>query len=71
MIGEVSIGGVYLPALLLLAFLALALTGLLTRFFQLVGFYRLVAYRPLVDVALFLLLLGLLAILTAPLGLHP
>jgi hypothetical protein len=71
MIGEVSIGGVYLPALLVLALLALALTGVLSRLFQLIGFYRLVAYRPLVDVALFLLLLGLLALLTAPLGLHP
>ncbi|WP_404710926.1 DUF1656 domain-containing protein [Sphingomonas sp. MMS24-J13] len=71
MIGEVSIGGVYLPALLLLALAALVLTGLLTRFFSLVGVYRLVAYRPLVDLCLFMLLLGLLALLTMPLGIHP
>ncbi len=71
MIGEVSIGGVYLPALLLLALAALVLTGLLTQLFSLTGVYRLVAYRPLVDLCVFLLLLGLLAFLTTPLGLHP
>ncbi len=69
MIGEVSIGGVYLPALLVLAMAALAITGLLSRLFQLVGVYRLVAYRPLVDLAFFVLLLGLLVLLSTPLGL--
>ncbi len=70
MIGGVSIGGVYLPALLLLALIALVLTGLLTQLFSLVGVYRVVANRPLVDLCAFTLLLGLLAFLTAPLGLH-
>lgn len=71
MIGEVSIGGVYLPALLLLALAALVLTGLLSRLLALISAYRLVAYRPLVDLALFMLILGLLAALTTPLGLKP
>lgn len=71
MIGEVSIGGVYLPALLLLALAALFLTGLLARFLAVISAYRLVAYRPLVDLALFMLILGLLAVLTTSLGLHP
>jgi hypothetical protein len=71
MIGEVSIGGVYVPALLILAFAALVLTGLLARLLLLISAYRLVAYRPLVDLALFILILGLLAFLTTPLGLHP
>jgi hypothetical protein len=69
MIGEISIGGVYFPALLLLVLIALATTGLLTRLLQLVGAYRVVAYRPLVDLALFLLVLGLLSFLT--IGFHP
>jgi hypothetical protein len=68
MIGEISIGGVYVPALLLLAFLALLLTGLLSRLLSVAGAYRLIAYRPLVDVALFILLLGLLVLLSAPFG---
>jgi hypothetical protein len=70
-IGEVSIGGVYLPALLLLALAALFLTGLLARLLAVISAYRWVAYRPLVDLALFMLILGLLAALTSPLGLHP
>ncbi|WP_019833967.1 DUF1656 domain-containing protein [Sphingomonas sp. PR090111-T3T-6A] len=71
MIGEVSIGGVFLPSLLVLAIAALAIVVLLSRLLALVGAYRLVAYRPLVDVALFLLILGLLASLTTSFGLHP
>ncbi|WP_454886285.1 DUF1656 domain-containing protein [Sphingomonas oryzagri] len=68
MIGEISIGGVFFPPLLLLGLLALALTGVLSRLFQIIGVYRFVAYRPLVDIALFILLLGLAVLLTAHLG---
>ncbi len=68
MIGEVSIGGVYAPALLLLALVALALMGVLVRLLQFAGFYRLIAYRPLVDLSLFTLLLGLIVFLTLPPG---
>lgn len=71
MIGEISIGGVYLPALLVLALVALCLTGLLARLLAVISAYRLVAYRPLVDLALFMLILGLLVALTTPLGLQP
>jgi hypothetical protein len=69
MIGEVAIGGVFFPPLLLLGFVALVLTAILTRLLQLTGFYRYVAYRPLVDLSLFVLLLGLAVLLSAPLGL--
>ncbi len=71
MIGEVSIGGVYLPVLLLLGLIALGLTGLLSRLLAVIGFYRLVAYRPLVDLAIFMLILGSLAYFTTPPGYHP
>jgi hypothetical protein len=67
-IGEISLFGVYVPALLLLALGALAVTGLLSRLLQLSGFYRLIAYRPLVDLCIFALLLGLIVLLTAPPG---
>ena len=70
MIGEVAIGGVLFPALLLLGALALVATAFLSRLFQIVGFYRLVGFRPLVDCCLFLLVLGLLDWLTIPFGLR-
>jgi hypothetical protein len=70
MIGEIAIGGVFFPPLLLLGLGALALTGVLSRLFQIIGIYRFVAYRPLVDLALFVLLLGLAVLLTAHLGPH-
>ncbi len=60
----------FVPALLLLALAALVLTALLSQLFSLTGAYRLVAYRPLVDLSIFLLLLGLLAALSTSFGLH-
>ncbi len=71
MLGEVSIGGVYVPALLLLSAFALGLTGCVARVLVLLGVYRFLAYRPLVDGALFILLLGLLTLLTIPLTSYP
>jgi hypothetical protein len=71
MTGEIAIGGVLVPALLLLAVLALPLTILLIRLLTLAGFYRLVAWRPLVDVTLYLLVLGLVVVVTAPYGTAP
>jgi hypothetical protein len=64
MTGEISIGGVYLPTILLLGVVAAVLTGVTTRLLSYFGAYRLVAYRPLVDLALFILILGLLSLLT-------
>jgi hypothetical protein len=63
MIGEVSIGGVYFPPLLLIGTIALILTGAASWMLNLAGLYRLVAYRPLADIALFVLLLGALVLL--------
>jgi putative exporter of polyketide antibiotics len=68
MMGDVELGGVYFPALLLLGAIALILTGLLTRLINLVGGYRVVAYRPLADLALFVLILGLLTFITTKPG---
>ncbi|MEI9983110.1 MAG: FUSC family protein [Aliidongia sp.] len=62
MIGEVSIGGVYFPVLLLLGLAALAMTGLVTRIMAALGVYRFVVYRPAVDGSLFVILLGMLAL---------
>ena len=69
MTGEISLGGVYFPTLLLLAMAATVLTIIVTRLLTYLGFYRFVAYRPLVDLAIFLLLLGLVSLLTSQFGL--
>ena len=70
MIGEISIGGVYIPSLLLLVVAALVLTALLSRLLAMFGFYRFVAYRPLVDIAFFLLLLAAVVWMTNRWGLR-
>lgn len=64
--GEVSLAGVYMPGLLVLAIIALVVTGILTRLFSITGVYRLIAYRPLVDVALYVIVLGGLVLLFVP-----
>ena len=71
MIGELSVGGVFVPAILVLAVIALALTGLLGRLLALAGAYRGLAFRPLVDICLFSLLLGLLVRLSTGWGSTP
>lgn len=63
MTGETSIGGVFVPTLLLLAVAALALTIVVVRLIALGGLYRFVAYRAAVDVSLYVLILGLLSFL--------
>lgn len=59
MSGEIAIQGIFIPALLALAALALAASFLTTRVLAHFGLYRFVANRALVDVALFVMLLGL------------
>lgn len=68
MMHDIVIGGVYMPGLLLLGIVVLILTGLLTRLINLAGGYRFVVYRPLVDVALFVIILGLLVLAAARRG---
>jgi len=62
---DLILGGVYMPALLGLGVVALIVTGLLSRLINLTGGYRLVVYRPLVDVALFILVLGLFVLIAS------
>ncbi|AIT78923.1 DUF1656 domain-containing protein [Novosphingobium pentaromativorans] len=59
--GELSIYGVFVPTLLVLVIVAAVVTAILVRIANDFGFYRFVAYRALVDVCLFILVLGLLA----------
>lgn len=61
MTGEVNLGGVFVPTLLLLVLAALLLTYGLIRVISLLGLYRFFAYRAIVDLSIFVLLLGALA----------
>jgi len=62
MTGEIALGGVYVPTLLLLALVALILAWAVTRLIGALGLYRFLAYRAAVDLSLFVLILGGLAI---------
>jgi Protein of unknown function (DUF1656) len=66
--GEVSIGGVYLPALVFLGLIALVVFGFLSTLLSITGAYRMVAYRPLADLALLVLVLGALVLISADWG---
>ena len=70
MTGEIALGGVYVPTLLLLALVALILAWAVTRLIGALGLYRFLAYRAAVDLSLFLLILGGLAILVPTLGIR-
>lgn len=69
--GEISIGGVFMPTILALAVIASILTMLLLRFVNFAGLYRFVAYRALVDLCLYILVLGTLSFLAPHIGFHP
>lgn len=60
MFTEIPIGGVAVPGLLVLAFIALLLTGLSSRLLAGLGIYWLFAHRPLAELSLFAIWLGLL-----------
>jgi hypothetical protein len=71
MTGEVALGGVFLPALLVLALIAMGLTWVATRLLKLAGAYRFIAFRPLVELALFVLLFGLVSLISGHAGFRP
>lgn len=58
MMGEIDLYGVFVPALALWMAVAFALGLPLRRLLSVTGFYRLVWHRPLLDVALYVALLG-------------
>ncbi len=58
MIGEFDIYGVYFPAFAVFAAIAFLLQILIKRPLDAIGFYRLVWHRALFDVAIYVILLG-------------
>ncbi|MES1973000.1 MAG: DUF1656 domain-containing protein [Pseudomonadota bacterium] len=71
MTGEVSLDGIYIPTLLLIAMAASPLTFGVMRIVSAFGLYRFVAYRALVDLCLFILVFGLLVWLLPLFGIVP
>jgi hypothetical protein len=61
MIGEVSLYGLYVPPLLLLALLALVVSRVLNLVMARLGVYRFVWHPALFDFALFVIVLGSLS----------
>ena len=70
MTGEIALGGIYVPTLLLLALVALLLAWVVTRLIGSLGLYRFLAYRAAVDLSIFILILGGLALLVPTLGIR-
>ncbi|WP_324695220.1 DUF1656 domain-containing protein [Novosphingobium sp. RL4] len=60
MIVDLNLGGVLIPGLLVLAFVALVATIAVIRLLSVAGIYRAFAYRPLVELATFAIIYGLL-----------
>lgn len=58
MIAEIDVYGIFLPALLVWAVVALPLSALLRRLLLATGAYRHVWHAPLFDFALFVITLG-------------
>lgn len=58
MIGEFDIYGVYFPAFAIFAAVALLLQLAINRILGAIGFYRLVWHRALFDLAVYIVLLG-------------
>ncbi|MEA3543534.1 MAG: DUF1656 domain-containing protein [Pseudomonadota bacterium] len=70
MTGEIALGGIFVPTLLLLALVALLLAWAVTRLIGALGLYRFLAYRAAVDLSIFILILAGLALLVPTLGIR-
>lgn len=68
--GEIAIGGVFVPTLLLLGIAALVLTFAIVRVMNAFGLHRIFAYRAAVDLAIFVIVLGGLVVLLQTLGIR-
>lgn len=71
MIADLDLGGVFIPGLLVLALVALAATVLVLRLLAKARLIRLFAHRPVVELAVFAILYGLLAQAAPAIGLFP
>ena len=64
MIGEVDIYGVFLPAVLVLMLVSYMFCLVVTRVFARVGLYRFVWHRSIFDLAIYVIVLGIVVIVS-------
>ncbi|MFM0323281.1 DUF1656 domain-containing protein [Caballeronia glebae] len=64
MIGEIDILGVFVPAVLVLMFIAYLLNLAIRNVLARVGFYRFVWHRSIFDLGIYVLLLGVVVIVS-------
>jgi hypothetical protein len=64
MIGEIDIYGVFLPAVLVLMLVSYLFCLVITRVFARVGLYRFVWHRSIFDLAIYVILLGIVVIVS-------
>jgi hypothetical protein len=64
MIGEIDIYGVFLPAVLVLMLVSYLFCLVLTRLFARVGLYRFVWHRSIFDLAIYVIVLGIVVIVS-------
>ncbi|MGF6534492.1 MULTISPECIES: DUF1656 domain-containing protein [Paraburkholderia] len=64
MIGEVDVFGVFVPAVLVLMFVAYVLGLAIRTVLERTGFYRLVWHRSIFDLGIYVLLLGLVVLVS-------
>jgi hypothetical protein len=64
MIGEIDIYGVYLPAVLVLMLVSYLFCLIVTRVFARVGLYRFIWHRSIFDLAIYVIVLGIVVIVS-------
>jgi hypothetical protein len=64
MIGEIDIYGVFLPAVLILMLVSYLLCLVVTRLFARAGLYRFVWHRSIFDLAIYVIVLGIVVIVS-------
>jgi Protein of unknown function (DUF1656) len=65
MIGEIDVYGVFVSPLLIWVVITLPLVALLRRRLAQAGFYRFVWHRPLFDLALLIIVIGVVVAVTS------
>jgi len=64
MIGEIDIFGVFVPAVLVLMLIAYLINLAIRTVFERVGFYRFVWHRSIFDLGIYVLVLGLVVVVS-------
>jgi hypothetical protein len=64
MIGEIDIFGVFVPAVLVLMFIAYLINLVIRKALAPTGFYRLVWHRSIFDLGIYVLVLGLVVLVS-------